>query len=793
MYLTEVVFPLPLNQTFFYLSEKFIIPGVRCVVPFKNYKLIGIVINCKNASPEEIKKLEESYKLKTVEEILDDHPIVPGKVFSFLKWVSDYYLCPLGLVLKVALPSGMFKLPQKRLFLTEKGKEALSQGEIPEIFSILKEKGYDLKKFLKKFKISNKEILQLKDREYLRIEYQFSQIALPKEVFVRLKEENLKTLKEKLSKKEKEVVDYVKEVGEVPIKILKNLFSSKYILQLLRKNILEKIEYPKTRKISFFGNIPNFYVLTPSQKFIVEEIKGLMKEKRFVPILLYGVTGSGKSLVYLEIIKEVLKEGKKVLILVPEIALTTYMEMLVLKNFKTCVALLHSGLSPGERFSEWKKILKNEADIVVGARSAIFAPLENIGLIIVDEEHDPSYKEENLPCKYNARDLALIRGQMENALVILGSATPSIKSFYFALQGKYKLFTLKERPYTELPEVKVIPNPGFKVLTDTLKEEISKVLQENKSVFLYLNRRGYAPLVRCEECFYIWECPNCGIPLTYHKEEDVLLCHYCEFRLQKITICPNCKGTKIKFLKAGTEKVEEEIRKVFKNVEIIRLDRDTVSTEKKLFTLLEKIYQKTPKIIVGTQIGVHGHNFPEVKLVGVIRAEEGLFIPSYKASERTFQLLVQASGRAGRQKEKGVAIFQTTLADHYVIKHAIDQNYEDFFREELRLRKLFLFPPFVKMAQIRIEGIKEQKVIEVSSKIKEKFLDILKEEKVEGLQILGPTPCPLRKLKSFYRWHLILKADTYKKINRILKKFYEQSLNIRGIKIIVDIDPEDLL
>lgn len=792
MFLTEIVFPLPFDQTFYYLSERNILPGVRCIVSFRERKLIGIVIGCKNVSDEEIKEIKKNYRLKFVEEILDESPIIPHKMFTFLEWVAGYYLCPLGLVFKVVLPSGVFKLPQKRIFLTKEGKEALKYGELPEVFSFIKNKGYNLKNFLKKTRLSSKEILQLEKRNLVRIEYQLPKITLPKETFIRVKKD-LKDIFYRLSDREREIIEYLEEVEEIPERVLRKIFPIKNFNKLIQMGILERVEYPKTRKISLFGNIPESYTLTSSQDFIAEEIKRLVKEEKFFPVLLHGVTGSGKSLIYLEVIREVLERGKRILILVPEIALTTYMEMLILKNFKTRVALLHSGLSPGERLSEWMRILNKEVDIVVGARSAIFAPLENIGLIVVDEEHDPSYKEENLSCKYNARDLALIRGQMENAVVILGSATPSIKSYYFGIQGKYKLFKLKERPETDLPEIQVIPSSGFKIITETLKKEILKVLKENKSVFLYLNRRGYAPLVRCEECHYVWECPNCGIPLTYHKEENVLLCHHCEFKLLGVTVCPSCRGTKVKFLRAGTERVEEEIKKIFNEVEVIRLDRDTVNTEKKLFSILEKIYQKKSKIIIGTQLGVHGHNFPEVKLVGVIRAEEGLFLPSYKAAERTFQLLVQASGRAGRHKERGKAIFQTALVDHYVIKYAINQDYENFFREELNLRKKFLFPPFVRIAQIRIEGIREERVKEVSLKIKDRLLELVNKENSSGVQVLGPTPCPVRKLRGFYRWHLILKTDSYKKINQVLKKFVEDIPKIRGLKVTIDIDPEDLL
>ena len=468
------------------------------------------------------------------------------------------------------------------------------------------------------------------------------------------------------------------------------------------------------------------------------------------------------------------------------------MEILLLNYFKNKIALLHSGLSPSERLGEWMRILKEEVDIVIGTRSAIFAPVNNLGLIIVDEEHDPSYKEENLACKYHARDLALIRGKMENIPIILGSATPSIKSFYFAKKGKYHLFMLKERPFASLPEIKFIENKKFLLISDELKKEIEEEFRRGKSVFLYLNRRGYAPLVECEECHYIWSCPNCGIPLTYHKEEKLLLCHYCNFEVNALTLCPRCKGFKRKFRRAGTEKVEEEIKKIFSGIEVIRLDRDAVNTEKKLLQVLERIYKPEPKIIVGTQMGVHGHNFPEVNLVGILRAEEGLFLPHYKAGERIFQLLIQASGRAGRKKEKGKVIFQSAIRDYYAIECALEQNYEKFYEEEIKLREKFLFPPFVRLAVIRIEGIKEDKVKEKCVEAKKNLEEFFSQFNIKNVEILGPAPCPFRKLKGFYRWHIILKTKNYKTINNVLFKFLKK-FKVSGFKLIVDIDPEDLL
>lgn len=789
MYLVDVVIPLPLYQTFFYLSKSFIIPGIRVLVPFKNYQLIGIVKDC---SEVEEKDLSSEIEYKWINEILDTSPIISHNLIPFLEWTAWYYISPLGLVYKIALPPGVFSLPKKRIYLTEKGKKALKEGYLSHEFSLLKKKGYELKYFLRKTGLTLKEIEELKKKDLVVVKAEFPKTKISTENFIRLKRDL--DLSEEFLKNS--IVQYLKDKGEVPEKILKNRFPSKEIKELINKGILEIVEYPKIRKIMFPLDVPDSYKLTPQQKEVFEGIKNLIYEGGFKPILLYGVTGSGKSLIYIEVIKEVLKNKKKVLVLVPEIVLSTYMEMFLLKYFKNRIALLHSGLSPSERLGEWMKILRDEVDIVVGTRSAIFAPLTNLGLIIVDEEHDPSYKEENLACKYHARDLALIRGKIEGIPVILGSATPSIKSFYFAKTGKYKLFMLKERPFVNLPEVKFIENKKITLISEELKKEIEEALKKGESVFLYLNRRGYAPLVECEECGYIWSCPNCGIPLTYHKEDNFLLCHYCNFQITALTVCPQCKGFKRKFRRVGTERIEEEIKKFFPGVETVRLDRDAVNTKKKLLQVLEKLYRSEPKIIVGTQMGVHGHNFPEVNLVSILRAEEGLFLPYYKSGERTFQLLIQASGRAGRKKKKGKVIFQSAIKEYYPIECALEQDYEKFYEKEIELRKKFLFPPFVRLVVIRIEGIKEEKVkekcMEAKKMLEELFSPLDLKSKEKNIEILGPTPCPFSKLRGFYRWHILLKTKNYALINNRLFKFLK-NFKAPGLRVIIDVDPEDLL
>ncbi|MFN4197021.1 MAG: primosomal protein N' [Caldimicrobium sp.] len=780
MYLCEIILPIPISQKFHYLSENYITPGTRVIVSFGKQRIIGIIYS---SEPVNSENLSPHLEYKEIEEVLDPFPLYPESLFPFLEWVANYYLCPVGIVLKIALPAGTFKVPTQKITLTPEGKKAIRRGLLLPSLEELSQKKVSLRNFLKKSKLKLKKIKEWEKKGWIKIIKEIPTLKIPYEVFYRIKKDLPKDLQDEISYL---FADY----QEIPAETLKKHLSTKVIKKLLDSGYLEKIELPKIKKILLPYEFPEKYELTLSQRNVFENIKSSLYKKEFSPLLLHGVTGSGKSLIYLEAIKEALSLNKRVLFLLPEIALTHYMERILFQFFREEIAILHSTLIPEQRFSEWIKILEGRAKIVVGTRSAIFAPLENIGLIIIDEEHDPSYKEENLPCKYNARDLALVRGKMDKATVLLGSATPSIKSYYFAKIGKYKLLQLTERPFVSMPETKLVVMQSASLLSQEVIKEIETLLSKEKSVFLYLNRRGYAPIVQCSDCKHILQCPNCGIPLTYHKDEEAILCHYCAFRITVKILCPYCRGGQWKFLRYGTERIEEELKMLFPGIEVIRLDRDVITSEKKLKELFEKIYNPMPKIIIGTQMGVHGHNFPQVNLVIVLRAEEGLFLPHFKANERTFQLLLQALGRAGRKEEKGIVILQTSIPEHPVIKYALHQDFEGFFKEELHKRKIYGFPPFKKLAVFYFKGIDEEKISKVALKLKEN-LELVKREQNLKVEILGPSPCPMRKLRGLYRWQIILKGDSYEDLKKTL--LAAQEIKSPGIKVDLDIDPESLL
>lgn len=780
MYLAQVLLPLPLPKGFDYLSDQYLLPGTRVVVPFGRQHLVGLIWQCFETSLE---KLDPLLEYKEISEILEHFPLYPPRFFPLLEWVSNYYHTPLGIVLKMALPSGVFKIPERRVRLTTEGKKVL-KGDIRlrSLFDSL-QRGISLKGLIKKGRFKIKEVKEWERLGLVKIETIIPRTKIPVEVFYRLKVAPLEGSIDRL-------VAIFGENTEVPEVVLREKLKKGEIERFLKGGYLERVELPKTRRITFPTDFQVDYVLTSLQREVLNRLVRAYEEGSKKPFLLHGVTGSGKSLIYLELIKEVLKKGKRVLFLLPEIALTHYVERMLYECFKDKIAVLHSAITPTQKLSEWIKILEGRAQIVIGTRSAVFAPVENLGLIIVDEEHDSSYKEEQLPCKYHARDVAIVRGRHEGALVLLGSATPSVKSYFFARTDKYELLTLKERPFVTMPDIQLVPVKRFRWISEEVLKEIETTLVKGRSVFVYLNRRGYAPLVICEDCDYVWSCPNCGIPLTYHKSEERLLCHYCSFGLPTNLLCPHCKGNNYKFYRAGTERIEEELAKLFPEIEILRFDRDVVSSERKLKEVLDKLYDPNPKIIVGTQMGVHGHNFPQVNLVVVLRAEEGLFLPHYKAEERTFQLLLQAEGRAGRKDEKGRVLIQTNQKDHYVIKYALKQDYEGFFQEEILKRKRYGFPPFVRLAVFRFEGLNEESLRERLIELKND-MEECRTAKDLPLEILGPSPAPIRKLRGLYRWQIIVKSISIKALHQFLELY--RRIDLRGIRMTLDIDPEELL
>ncbi len=542
--------------------------------------------------------------------------------------------------------------------------------------------------------------------------------------------------------------------------------------------------------------------LTDEQQMILNRLEKDLEEATFAPYLLYGVTGSGKTEVYLNIIKTALRRHKEAIVLVPEISLTPQLISRFEDRFPNQIAVLHSKLSKKERYQEWLKIRQKEVSIVVGARSAVFAPFENLGVIVVDEEHDSSFKQEER-FRYHARDVALVRGQFERSVVILGSATPSLESYDNCKKQKLKLLTLSKRiDDRPLPAIEIIDlkkHPGrfgdeF-VFSNRLLHSLTETLNNHSQAILFLNRRGYAPFLLCQVCSFVMKCPNCSISLTVYIKTQKLLCHHCAFSRSVPDRCQQCQEQKIFPVGLGTEKVEEELKRYFPDAKIARLDRSSTQKGGALLKILSDFGNGKIDILIGTQMVAKGHDFPNVTLVGVILADISLNIPDFRAPERTFQLLTQVAGRAGRGKKEGSVIVQTYNPSHYSLQFAKGHDYEGFYMQELAFRKELNYPPFSKIVRFRSSDIRAEKAFE-----KLKWLRAIS-EKVSAtqkglsvLEILGPAPAPLSRIKNKYRFHMLIKSPSHSLIKLFMDNLlkYEKEL-FQSPTIKIDVDPLNLL
>jgi len=487
------------------------------------------------------------------------------------------------------------------------------------------------------------------------------------------------------------------------------------------RRVKERSQKPEARSQKLEGKTSDFS-LTTYQENVINKIKNKIDEGKHQVFLLHGVTGSGKTEVYIRATAEVLKKGEKVIVMVPEITLTLQLFQRFLKIFGNRLAILHSGLTQRERYNEWMKVRNGEVDIVIGARSAVFAPFENIGLIIVDEEHDTAYKQDTSP-RYNGRDIAIVRGKSSEAVVILGSATPSMESFYNSQTGKYEYLHLPDRiDKKTLPLIEIVDIKGGNIISERLKSEIEKRIERKEQTLLFINRRGSATFIQCSDCGYVWRCKNCSVSLTHHKKDNLCVCHYCGYSETVSDTCPQCKGYTINYKGRGTQKIEDEIRALFPNSNIERMDRDTVRKKGEAGRILKGIDERSIDILIGTQMIAKGHDYPGITLVGIVSADESLNIPDFRASERTFQLITQVAGRAGRGDINGDVILQTYNPDHYSVKCAKEYDFIGFYNQEGELREALNYPPYSKMVSFKIEGSNE-KVVEQFSHNLGKMLD----------------------------------------------------------------------
>jgi primosomal protein N' (replication factor Y) len=599
------------------------------------------------------------------------------------------------------------------------------------------------------------------------------------------------------------IIRVLETEGEISVKNLKKIVPSAPRIIKSLENTGDVVIYEKRLYRDPFGEPIPFEpapILTEEQKKVVESAVSALG-KGFSTFLLTGVTGSGKTEVYLHLAAEAIQREYPVLILVPEIALMSQMERRFRARFGECIAVLHSGLSTGERYDQWMRILRKEAVIAIGARSAIFAPFENIGLIVVDEEHDTSYKQD-AHLHYNARDLAVVRAKHHNCVALLGSATPSIQSYHNVIAKKFNELTLQKRVEARpLPEISVVDlcqtrdSRGVRRFISTpLYEEIKKTLDRNEQVLLFLNRRGFAGFSVCGACGEPIRCKNCEISLTLHQRANAYKCHYCGFTRASTSNCSACGSSRIKLLGIGTEKIETAVKTLFPEARVARMDRDTTRRKGSILKLLKDLKTQSIDILVGTQIVAKGHDFPNITLVGIICADLSLNFPDFRAGERTFQILAQVAGRAGRGPRPGKVILQTYNPKHFSILAAKEQDFRSFYKREINDRKALQYPPFSRMIQIKITS-KDKMKAEQHAMVMGDRCNVLKQSNRSysaSVEILGPIEAAIPRIAKQYRWQILLKGLKVKSLHRFVRQLlFENSsiLNNRGVKVIVDVDP----
>ncbi|MEW6185037.1 MAG: primosomal protein N' [Thermodesulfobacteriota bacterium] len=800
----QIIVP-PLNQPLTYEvpddSQQPPRVGQRVLVHLKKKQVTGFLW-------EKIENPPSDVEIKSILRILDPQPLFSRAMVTFFSWIADYYLHPLGQVLKTALPPGLSVSDFQKVIITPLGKQVLQKEKLAGtekriLQALVPSKGLAFSRF------SGEEKKILLDFEKQGWIQQTSDLR--KETARPLKEKWIYPgdhfQKENFQTQDHPLFDFLADHPSLPLKELRLHFplSAGRLNTLGRKGLIQLKEQICWRDP--FGEIlaqeNGPFLLNDEQEQALVQIREALKSTSYESLLLHGITGSGKTEVYIRAATETLEQGRSVLILVPEIGLVPLIEGRFRLRFGEKIALLHSGLSEGERLDQWRKIQGGMCPVVIGTRSAVFAPLDNLGLIVVDEEHDPSFKQaERL--RYNARDLALVRGRLASALVVLGSATPSLSTLYLRRQKKIGYLRIKKRVRDQaLPDIRLLDMKQFRhgrripLFSPPLLEAIDQNLKEGKQSLLFLNRRGFDTLILCTLCGAVIKCRNCSLTLTHHAREKQLLCHTCGFRQPLPERCPSCHKEGIKALGLGTEKVQQELALLFPKAAIDRMDRDTVSRKRSHFEILKKLRDQKTDILIGTQMITKGHDFPLVTLVGVLCADLSLNWPDFRAGERTYQLLAQVAGRAGRALHPGQVLIQTFNPEHYIFKYVEQHNYLGFYNQEIRFRRSLKYPPFSRLICCLIQGHKEEEVGLVSEELGRFLRQALRKNHwASTLEVLGPVPAPITRIKGWYRWQLLLKGENVRVLHQAAVMVRDRETDLvkgRKVRILLDVDPVDML
>jgi primosomal protein N' (replication factor Y) len=747
--LVDVALPLPLFRTFTYAVEGRGAPldaGTRVLVPFRNRKEIGIVVGAGSA--------REGITPKLVEAIPDDAPVLDPPMLALCRWIAQYYVVPLGVALRCALPA------------------ALSGADDPQPSQ--------------------------KRRRVARIVRELPSLLHRDNTFRR-------------SPQQRALFELIESLGgRVAVEhLVERLTFSPSVLKGLVARGLVVIESDVVARDPFLSRTTPMakpLVPSPAQQAAIDALRAANAGETF---LLHGITGSGKTLVYIELLRTLVNErGQSAIVLVPEIALTPQTVDRFRSAFGDRVAVLHSALSDGERYDAWLALRRGEKKIVVGARSAIFAPLANLGAIIVDEEHEASYKQGEAP-RYHAREVAIVRARAEGAIVVLGSATPSLESWVNAARRKYRLLELPERVGGgRLPAVQVVdiraspavtasgePNDPFRrVISEELERALSDRLAKDEQSILLLNRRGYSAFIQCADCGDVASCPHCSISLTYHRTPERLICHYCQHAEPPRMQCAHCKGRLLRQRGLGTQQVERLIAERFPAARIARMDVDTTSGKWAHAEILDRVARREVDILLGTQMIAKGLDFPNVTLVGVVDADVGINLPDFRASERSFQLLSQVAGRAGRGPKGGEVIIQTRVPKHHAVRCALAHDYHAFVREELVGRERPIYPPYLRIANVVFSGLTEAATAELAL-TGATWLERLVRRFEGDMHVVGPAPCAVDRIKRRWRWHLLLKATNAGDLTKVVRYFAQRFPvpKTADLRVTIDRDPVSLL
>ncbi|MBI2471879.1 MAG: primosomal protein N' [Planctomycetes bacterium] len=736
----EVVVNIPLQKIFHYSIPTHLrdslISGMRVKVPFGNKAVTGFCVGFTDTPLP--------YKLKDIISVIDKTPLADDVMLKITKWISSHYYCGWGEAINAVIP------PVARRDVKEKVEFFVTRCD----------------------------------------------------ALLALDENTLLQIKKRAPKQAKALEFLLENAGEISARELIHISGCAMpgLRQLEKKGFLAiNNKSPHIADTTCdFGPLQQHLTFTEEQQNAFDIINRRLAQPKPGVILLHGITGSGKTEVYLQSIAKALEQGRKAIFLVPEISLTSQTIQRIKARFNN-VAILHSHLLGTFHYSQWIDIKENKVDIVIGARSSIFAPLKNVGLVIIDEEHENTYKQENNP-RYNARDVAILRATYENAMVILGTATPSLETYYHATLGNYEKIVLSRRiGNQQLPPIEIVDmgeevrkRRGHHIISQRLGYYMNQALSRNEQVILFLNRRGFAPYLHCKRCGFVLKCRKCDIPMTFHKKLNTALCHYCHAEAPPLESCPDCMTGNINYRGFGTEKIEDEIIAKFPQYKILRMDSDTMRARNAHEKALTAFERGDVQILLGTQMIAKGLDFPNVTLVGVISADTILNLPDFRASERTFQLISQVAGRTGRGPKGGRVVVQSFNPRHYSITYAAAHDYEGFAKKELEYRKQLNYPPFGKLARIVFRSQTEDKAKEKSSVVSEKLKEIAKTNGNQ-LEILGPSPAPVTKINDMFRWHLLLRAQNHNSIHDALQGISDMLKPSKSVQSMVDVDPYMML